>query len=418
MEKNRWLDFLSSRVRSQISIENAEKAQNWGLLFLGFLGLGFALSAVSLLQRESFIYSTKILFLSFFHIVMILGFYIPGLLQKGEKPLSKVLRLRDFSSLTLMALTVIFYSFVIFTLSWQTATAAASMKASAFFTFVTWTNFFFSLTYLGLSVFSFLSLLAFPQAIVKMSETGSKIQYVGLGLHAALLFLFAFGYGERTPIGSPEFFEQFRIAGLFWVFILSSVLFVSRLFSTSSVSSLTQLELEVASGRLTRSEDILSRLKEVFVSKRFDFWIKRISHNVASKAHEIANFTHEAVTIVSRDKPTEVDLRQVEDRYRRGEALYKKLEKQSHRFLVSLSLFDLSEVEREKAEELKDQFSRELRNAKLELAQVRKSIDEKLMTFKAMPAALPETKTVAHLTSEAAPAEEASKEEQTEASSK
>lgn len=382
MDKEHWPSYLSSRIRSQISLEAVTKAQNWALALLGFMALGFGLAALNISHGRNFILSTKILFLALFHLMMLVTFYGPAILQKGRNHLAQLLGIRDFSGLILMAVTLSFYVIVAFMLSAQLADLRAESGLSGFFALTVWTNLLFVSTYLFFSVSCFAGLLFFPQFIVKMTEWSSKTVYAGLGLHGLLFLLLGFGYGETSPIGGADFFEHFRIAGLFWVFIGASIFLVSRLLRPSAVSALNTLELEVVSGRLQNQDAILSRFKEAFISSRFHLWLHRISHQVAEKAHDIANLTHDAVNLVDREKPSELDLRQVEDRYRRAEALSKFLEKENQRFLVSLVWFDLGEAEREKAEILRDLFSRELRNAKLELAHVRKRIDERLVSLR------------------------------------
>ena len=49
---------------------------------------------------------------------------------------------------------------------------------------------------------------------------------------------------------------------------------------------------------------------------------------------------------------------------------------------MGLWIFELNEVARAKVEELRELFSRELRNMKLEIVSVRKKIDEKLISLK------------------------------------
>ncbi len=386
MQKNHWLDLLTSKLRSQISQDNAEKAQSWALALTGLIALGLAFTAVGSAMRTS-VYGVKVLFLILFHLITVLGFYLPGFLQKGQKPGARLLGICDFNSLVFMSLALTFYAAVTLIVSYQVAADVERMDGSNFFTFVAWANCLMISLYLIAGIFYFLSLAFFPHTLVRMAEKGTKASYFFLGNHVTFLVLLSFGFTEMEPIGSPAFFDQFRIAGLFWIFIAASIFFMAKLSRQSAAPALSNLEFEIASGKLERSEDILARFKEAFIQPRLSFWVSKQSHNVAGKAHEIAQHTHESVSLVSRPKPSEIDLRQVEDRYRRADHSYKKLEKDNSRFIFCAALFQLSEAEQEKIEELRDQFSRELRNAKLELASVRKKIDETLVSFKnAQPA--------------------------------
>lgn len=385
MEKTNWLDFISSRLKTQISLENAEKAQNWGLGFIALVTLAFALQAVVGSDSRIFLYSTKILFLILFHAILALGFYLPNVLRKGEKVTSRAFGIRDFTSFIVVTLSLTFYSIVVLMLSWQVTATVSDMDGSNFFAFMSWMNVILAAGYFAFCLFAVSSLLWFPQALSKLVEKSDKLPYILLGIHAALFVLFGFGYSEVTPLGSVSFFEQVRVAGLFWIFILSSLFLTGRLLGGSSVPSLSELELEIASGRLERPEDILARLKEAFVLHRLSVWIHQLSHKLAGESHQIAQYAHEGMNLVSREKPTELDLRQVDDRYRRAVSLYKKLEKENQRFLLSVSFFDLTQAEQEKVESLRDQFSRETRNANLELASIRKKIDERLISLKTNP---------------------------------
>jgi hypothetical protein len=381
MEKDRWLEFLSTKVQTQISLENAQKARMWALGLLSFLSLGFALNSIGPNHPNSFLFSTRILFLTLTHLVIALAFYLPQLLNKGQKTISSVLSIRDYTSLTLTSLAIGFYSLIVLNQSFQ-AVNFSEMEVSSFLSIVVWLNVLGAVTYFGLGVFGFLGFFFFPQAAIKLLNVGPKVRYTALSLHATFFILLGLAYAELSPLGSPEFFEQFRAAGLFWLFLISSLLLIGKMLRSSALASLQALELDVVSGKLERTDAILIRFKDAFVSRRLESSLRHISHDIAAKAHEIAKFTHEAVSFVDREKPSELDLRLVEDRYRRAESLYRKLEKENVRFLSSLVMLDLSEVEREKAEGLRDQFSRELRNAKIELASVRKRIDERLVSIK------------------------------------
>lgn len=383
MDKNNWTVFLASKIKSQISLENSEKTQNWALTLFGFLGLGFALNAlIGAAANGGIIYASKILFLIFFHVYALTQFFIPGILQKGQKPIARQLQLRDITSLTAVSFAMALYCVAAAMLSHQAAAGTIEFQPNAFLVFTARLNEIAAGLYALGALFYLTSLSFFPSILIKWVEKGSKSIYVGLGCHAALLVLTALAYMGVTRIGSPEFFEQFRIAGLFWVFIGTSVLLIGRVMRESAVPALSNLEMDLMSGRLERTELVVPRFKDAFVSARFENWLKRYSKVIVEKSAEIARLTKETLALVSVEKPSEMDLRQVEIRYHRAEIFYKQLEKSNQRFMVSMVAFYLTDVETEKAALLRDQFSRELRNAKLELASIRKMTDERLVSLK------------------------------------
>ena len=381
MEKDSWREFLAAKVRTQIALETSERAQTWALALAGFLSLGFALSSL----REAsagFLFGSKFLFVIFFHLWVVFAFCIPSLLQKGENPVSALLGIRDWTTLVWSFLTLAFYAGVIWNVGFQVTQSAGEMQVSAFPGLLAGINLLAVSIYFFASLFSLASLFFFPKALGRILEKSGKFSKGLLVFHSVFAFLLCLSYGEIAKIGSPAFFEQFRFIGLFWVYIFSSLLLIGHLLKESSLPLLSALELEVISGKLERKEDILSRFKEAYLSRRLAVWIHQLSRAVATHAHEIAGFTHEAVSLVTGGKPSETDLTKVEDRYRKAEARFKKLDRDHQRFLVCVSFFHLSEAERERIEVLRDQFSRELRNAKLELASVRKQIDDKLVSLK------------------------------------
>jgi hypothetical protein len=382
MEKSRWLEFLSSRLKSQISIETAQKLETWGFALLGLSTLGGSLAAVSLLRSETLIGQTKVLFLLLFYVIMIFGVHLTGLLQKGEKPTARLLGIGDFTGLTVASIAVSFYSLVLLMLSHQVALSIEIIEASKFFAFAAWINDIVALAQFLGCLFFLASLFWFPKAVAGFLEKGPKIRQIFLWTHISLFVALGFGYLEMVALGSPDFFEEFRLSGLFWLFIGSSLLFLGRLSRSSSVPALASLELDVASGRLERTDDILARFKESFISKRLAAWFARLTRTIASETARIAGYSHDAIDGVSREVPSEIDLNQVEDRYRRAEVLHRKLERENQRFLLGIWFFDLNESARSKTEDLREQFSRELRNTKIELASVRKRIDEKLVSLK------------------------------------
>lgn len=382
MEKSRWLDFLSSRLRVQISLENVQKAEAWGFALLGLLTLGGALAALAGFRSEMLTAQTKVLFLLIFYLVMVFGVHTVGLLQRGEKPMARLLGVQDFTGLLAVSSAVIFYSLIVLVVSHQAALESEAMGGSKFFGFMAWVNDLAALIqFVGCLLFVS-GLFFLPKMLAGWVERGRKLRFSLLGTHAALFVFLGFGYLEMVPLGSPDFFEEFRAAGLFWIFIGASLILIGKLLRPLAVPPLASLELEIASGRLEHPEDILARLKEAFISRRLLAWLSRLSHSLASETAKIAAYSHEAIKLVGPELPSEIDLNQVEDRYRRAEALARRLERENQRFLVGVWFFDLSDSARLPVEELREQFSRELRNIKIEIASVRKRIDERLISLK------------------------------------
>ncbi|OGW78452.1 MAG: hypothetical protein A2Z83_04705 [Omnitrophica bacterium GWA2_52_8] len=388
MDKLRWAEFLAAKLKSQIDLEASERLQAWGLGLLSLCVLGYSFGAVASSSGE-FIFTSKIMFLVLFHALMAVGVYLPSFLQRGEKPLAHFFHVRDFTSLVFAGAFLSFYAIIIFMLSTQILSQLGEGEFSNFHHIIFWINAVFSFLYVGACLFFCAGLALWPSVVSKIWEKGSRWQIAFLMTHVVLFSGIGFAHGGLIPLGSPVFLREFFVTALFWVAIVSSLLFAAHLWTESSIPALADLELEVATGRLQRSEDILPRYKQAFLLKRLVSWVNRISRKVATQAHEIAGHAHEAVRLVGAEQPSEIDLRLVEERYRKAESTYKKLEKLNHRFSVSISFFNLSEVEREKVEELNNLFSRECRNAKLELASVRKRIDEKLTSLKNTPLAQP-----------------------------
>ncbi|MBN1688000.1 MAG: hypothetical protein JW893_02775 [Candidatus Omnitrophica bacterium] len=382
MEKNRWLEFLSSKIKSEVSLDTAGKVQNWGIALMGLVSFGFALDIVREAGSRTFLFGSKVLFMVLFHLILLLGVYLPGLLQRGEKPIARLLGLRDFTSLVFVTLALLVTTAIPLALNIQVLQAAGSLRVSGYFVFMMWACFAVSLLYVVLFLFSLVGFAFFPQAVIKVLEKGKKVVPVLFGVHSALFIFLVAAYWEITAVGSPVFMEHLRVTGLFWMSLMAFALLVGRILREGPVRHLMALESEIVSGRLERHEDILVRFKESYVPARFSFWLNRISHRVGVRSHEIAECAHETVSLIARKKPSETDLRKVEEDYKRANGVYKKLEKENQRFLICAALLDVEEVARGKMEELKDQFSRELRHAKLELASVRKKIDDKLVQIK------------------------------------
>jgi len=382
LTSDQWMNFLSSRLKAQISIENAEKVQTWAMALVGMTALGLALKGISSLNSLPAIFAVKTQFIALFHAVMVFGFYLPAFLQKGEKLQARLLGVRDNTSMTLISLVFSFYALVMLMVSQQAASQVADFKVSGYFAFIAATNFGVSVFYVGVCVFLAFGFIFMPALLIKAADKTGKLPLVLFSVHTVLFFLTGAAYGELASIGSARFFEHFLVSAEFWIFIAASVFFIARLLGESQVAPLTALEFEVTSGKLDRHEDILARFRDVFIRRRLSFWINRLSHRVAASAHEIASYTHDALKYVDREKPTEVDLSQVEGRYKKADSLQRSFERESYRFQLCLSFFDFNEAERERIEKLRDQFSRELRNTKIELASVRKRLDDKLVSIK------------------------------------
>lgn len=384
MDSNRWLEFISSKIRSQISYENARKAENWAVALLAGLALAGGFAAVGSQEAGNpVLFGSKVLFLIFFHAFMTLGVFLPALLQKGQKPFSRLTGIRDYTSLLVVSLILTFYAAVTVCVSWQAAFGKNDViTTSNFFKFVLGLNVIPSAFYFSTAILGFWGLAAFPAGFQKFLDGIIKGSKIFLAVHAGFLFLLFMAYTEISAVGSPSFFQHLHIAGLFWVSMACSLFLAGRLLQPSFIQTLSGLELEIASSRFERPELILSRYKEIFVSKRLDLWIRRTSKVLLERSHEIATNSRDAVSFVSREKPSEIDLRQVEDRFRRAEMNTRKLECEYSRFLLNYSLWVLNEVEQHKADELRDQYSKESRNAKLEIASVRKRIDECLIALR------------------------------------
>lgn len=384
MDSARWLEFTSSKIRSQISYENARKAENWAVALLSGLSLAGAFGAVGAQESSSpVLFGSKVLFLIFFHAFMTLGVFLPAVLQKGQKPFSKLAGIRDYTSLLVIGLIITFYFGITAAVSWQAAFGLPKYSEySGIFKFVLGLNVVPALFYLGAAIMGFWGLAAFPAGYQKFLEGMAKGAKALLAAHAGFLFLLFIAYTELSAVGSPTFFQHLHIAGLFWVSMACALFLAGRLLQPSFVNTLSGLELEIASGRFERAELILFRYKEIFVSKRLDLWLHRASRVLSERAHEIASNSHDAVKAVSGEKPSEIDLRLVEERFRKAESQAKKLELEYNRFTLNHSLWVLNEVEQIKTDELRDQFSKESRNAKLEIASVRKRIDERLIALR------------------------------------
>ncbi|MSR77702.1 MAG: hypothetical protein EXS63_05690 [Candidatus Omnitrophica bacterium] len=382
MQKESWLQIISDRIKTQLSLEGGRKIQTWAVALAGLVALMMAVNVMTGSPARAVLEQTKVLFLVLFHLILVLAVYLPEWLQKGDKVLPRLFGVRDFTSLVFVALALMLVSFYVFSLSYQNATNLGDDPRLGFLIFNAWANVSVSGFYLAGFIFYFSSILFFPKALTHVLDRMGNRPIVFLSIHVGMFLLGYFSYSGIVEIGSGNFFEQLRLAGLFWIFAGSLVFLVGKILEESSVGSLNALHMEVASGKLERSEDILSRIKQAFISKRLSFWLSRISLETAKKSHEIAQYLHQSVSIIEQGRPSESQLTQMEERYRRSNQIFKKLDQSHQRFLLNISFFSLLDVEREKVDDLKDQFSKELRHAKLELASVRKRIDDKLHAMK------------------------------------
>lgn len=383
MEKTYWLSFLSSKLKSQISLENFERLQTWLLTFVCIFSLGAGFKGLSQVVNKDFIFETKVLFIVMTHLFLLIGFYLPSLLEQGQKTFARVLKLKNFSALIMNLLALITLSVVVALVSHQIHSGLLEREVQGFALFVSGANMVFNYGYLACGVFFILSLMFVPQLLVAVAEKlGKKTYWAVVAAHAALAVLLGFSYAGAVEIGSVVFFEQFRLSALFMIGLGGIAFLIGRVMKESAVPAISALEFEVSSARLERHEDILERYSEAFVSRKLFAWLARYRHSVASKSHEIAAFTHEAVNLVDQNKPTETELRKVEDCYKKADQICRKLQKENNRFLVAITFFDVNDIERAEIESIKDEFSKQLRNAKLELVSVRKRIDEKLVALK------------------------------------
>ena len=382
MEKGNWIGFLASKIQSQIQLENARKMRTilLGLVSVGVLG--YSLNAVGHFSGRMFFQTSKLMFILFYHGLMVLMVYLPMQLRKGEKSLAGFWGIKDFTGLVLISSGMAFYSLIALLLSFQIAGVAGDLSSAGFLAVVAWLNvavlFFYAA---GFAVF-FAGLLWFPAFLSKGVPFVSRSVPVLMGIHAVLLALLGSGYTDNVKLGSPAFFEQFFVMALFWAFIVGSLLFLGRLLDDSAIPALSALELDLFSGKAEKEQEILERYRNAYTPARFSAWIDRLSGQSVTLAKDIRRYAQEAIALVSREKPTEIDLYQVEDRYKRAESLCKRLEKSGQRFQAGISVMDTHVLQQAKIEYLRDQYSRDSRNARLELAGVRKRIDERLVALK------------------------------------
>lgn len=221
LSSEQWMNFLSSRLKAQISIENAEKVQTWAMAIVGMTALGLALKGISSLNTLPAIFAVKTQFIALMHAVMVFGFYLPAFLQKGEKLQARLLGVRDNTSLTLISLIFSFYALVMFMVCQQAAAQVADLKVSGYFAFIITTNFVVSVFYLAVCAFLAFGFVFVPAMLIKAADKMGKLPVVLFAVHAVLFFLTGAAYGEMAPIGSPRFFEHFLVSAEFWIFVVA-----------------------------------------------------------------------------------------------------------------------------------------------------------------------------------------------------
>jgi hypothetical protein len=378
---NSWLGLLSSKIRAQIALDNARKAETWALLILSFVCLGFALDGLRPIGSGTYIFSAKILFLAAFHVLLLVAVYLPSLLQKREKTWTSFFGIKDVTGLGFIGGLFLFQLLVVASLAFQAASGAGNfVEWSAFSGFLLWVNFLFSAVLLATLAWYALTVFVFTGMKSRGFWPGKKVFFTFLGFHGILPVLLLFGYADIVALGSVPFFEQFRVGAFFWGALGSWVLLAVKALRQSPLPGLQNLELETASGNARGEAEILARLQDALISERFAAWLGAEQASFAAVAAQMVQSTREAVGGVTRKSLAETDIRRVEENYKKAESLSRKLEKRYQRFLLLLPFLDLTPREAERAASLRDLFSRDLRHSKLELAAIRRGLDEILLS--------------------------------------
>lgn len=378
---NSWIELLSSKIRAQIALDNARKAETWALLILSFACLGFALDGLRPIGSGTYIFSAKILFLAAFHFILLAAVYLPALLQKREKAWASFFGIKDVTGLGFIGGLVLFQLAVVNSLAFQAASGAGNfVDGSAFSAFLLWVNFLFTGTLLATLAWCVLAACFFTGLKSRGFWPGKKVFFTFLGFHVLLPVLLLFGYADVVALGSVPFFEQFRVVAFFWGALGAWLLLAAKALRQSPLNAFQDLELETASGNARGDAEILTRLQDALVSERFAAWLGAEQASFAAVAGQMVQSTREAVNGVTRKTLAETDIRKVEDHYKKAESLSRKLEKKYQRFLLLISFLDLNPRETERAASLRDLFSRDLRHSKLELATIRRGLDEILLS--------------------------------------
>lgn len=391
MEKSEWLHFFNTRRQSQISADTSARLQGWGLILLSLATFSYAFTALKNAGSYSFIVEAKVLFLTVFHLLAVITVWLPSIVEKDAKPLARTLQIHDSASSVFNGITILLVLFIANTLSFQLFKDISHGEKEAFFHLVLVFNAVLTAGYLTAAAIAGILYFSAPQTLLKMGSKGSALIKTLAVTQGILFLLLGFNYLQGVALGSAVFFEEFALVSALWIGLTGLILFVARLQQESPLEEISALEMDITSGKLSDDGDILVRYKEVFTSRRLRLWVSRLHHTTAQKAEEIAAYCREALQTVAADTPTEFDLRKVEDNYRRADFSYQKLEKENIRYQLLTGLFDSSESELNRIHSLQDFYSRQLRNSKLELASVRKKIDEKLVQLKNSAAPQPQT---------------------------
>lgn len=372
-----WIGYLAERVRAEERIEWVRKLECWGLFAV--MAFSFTTAAKLFLEQRSEI-PVELFSLFLFHTVVFFAIYLPGRIERERRVLSETLQIVGYSSFSFVWIGITAYLILIAKASSSVASEYQSEQALA--NIFLWGNAVIAWGYCILSFLVGLGFWAFPTFLTKLNTISGRLSSVLFYIHLALGAGLGWISLSVSPLGTASFFGEFLVAALAWVFVASSLLFISKAFQKSRLESLRRLQSEMMVKPLAKPEEWPARLQEASVSPAIAASAKTISQDILKKSHQMANYIQEALSVVSSEKPSEIDLIRVEDRYRKAEHLSRKLEKDHERFVIAASLFCLGEAEQAKLDKLQDLFLREIRNSKLELASVRKKIDERLMAFK------------------------------------
>lgn len=373
-----WVGYLAERVRAEERAEWVRKLECWGLFALALFS--FTTAAKLFLEQRSEI-PVELFSLFLFHAVMFFALYLPGRIEKERRVLSETLQIVDYSSFSFVWIGITAYLILIAKMSFAVVSQYESEQALS--SIFLWANAVISWGYCILSFLVGIGFWMIPALLTKLNAISGRLSSVLFYTHLVIGVGLGWISLAVSQMGTASFFGEFLVAVLAWIFVASSLLLISKAFQKSRLESLRRLQSEMMVKALAKPEEWPARFQEASVSPRISASAKSISQDVLKKSHQMANYVQEALSVVSSEKPSEIDLIRVEDRYRKAEHLSRRLEKDHQRFVIAANLFCLGEAEQAKLDKLQDLFLREIRNSKLELASVRKKIDERLMLFKA-----------------------------------